>query len=417
MFLLLIYNSLLPIALLLLSPIIIPIVLFTAKYRINFIPRLTFFDKKTKAALKALPKRPIFIHAVSVGEVGVAKRIIEALDDVHLPIVLSTITITGQEHAKDTLGPDVTTVYFPFDLSFIVRRFLRLVDPCCVIIAETELWPNFINEAAKVGIPLALCNGRISDKSIGRYRLIRPMIRKLLSMFSAILVQTEADRDRMLSLGAPLEILNVAGTVKFDVPQQQPSETEIAEAILDFGIGGQRAVVVAGSTHPGEEEILVTAFQELRRQHPNLAMIIAPRHVGRGAEIAKLAGERGIAFAQRSNGPGSGGPFDLLILDTIGELVKAYKIAQVAFVGKSLCDDAPGGQNPLEPASSGVPVVFGPNMQNFRQVAQVLLSSGAAIQVANGKELVDTLSKLLSSPDKRREMAQAAHNCFDKNRG
>ncbi|MBN2207960.1 MAG: 3-deoxy-D-manno-octulosonic acid transferase [Candidatus Coatesbacteria bacterium] len=411
------YNLALQIALVIFSPIIIPIVLFKKKYRTNIVPRLAVFRRETMAAAKAFKQRPILIHAVSVGEVGVAMPIIKALEHLNIPLVLSTITVTGQAFARERLNGEATVVYLPLDIPFMVRRFLKLINPRCVVIVETELWPNFINEAAKAGIPLALVNGRISDKSIKGYRMARSLGRRLLPKFTTILVQTERDAQRIVEIGAEEEVVKVAGTVKFDQPLKklEPGEREL---IADrFGFAPDRRLIVCGSTFPHEEGLLLDVFLQLRKEYPNLGIIIAPRHVQRGDTIAGLAAERNIQFAQRSKETSTSRGYDLLILDTMGELKDAYAIAEIAYVGKSLSKEIAGGQNPIEPASYGVPVLFGPNMQNFRAVAESLVSAGAAILVADEQELLWRMSGLLKEPALRERMARAAEETITANRG
>ena len=412
------YNIALLILLVALAPVLALIVLLVEKFRKNIWGRLGLFASESEAWLASLGDRPVLVHSVSVGEVGAAMRIVEKLKELNLPIVLTTTTVTGQAVAKKELGSSGVVLYFPLDIPFIVRRFLRRVNPRCAIILETELWPNFIHECQKASIPLALVNGRLSDRSFSRFRLIRPFVARLLSAFSAILVQTELDAERLAALGAPASLLKVCGNVKFDIAQKRLSEGQRCRLAREFGFEPGRPIIVAGSTHQGEEEALLAAFVNLRRTRPELGMIIAPRNVNRRDEIARLARRMSIRFATRSSMDRTQHPADLLILDTIGELKSAYHIATVAFVGKSLpTAKAAGGHNPLEPAAAGVPAIFGPNMQNFRQAASALLSAGAAAQVKSNEELVDVLQSILSSKAKRRQMATAALQVMAANRG
>ncbi len=410
------YNLLLYIALVVLSPVIVPIVLCSKKYRANLWHRLGFIGH-ARASISALPQRPILIHAVSVGEVGVACPIARRLASLNIPVVLSTITATGQAFAKEQVGQDAFTVYMPFDLPILSNRFLRLINPRSVIVLETELWPNLIGAAHRACIPLALVNGRISDRSFKRYILTRPLWKRILPKVSIMLTQTKQDKTRLMQMGAPEELVSVAGTVKLDVPSLKTSDAERKRTASDFGLDPARTTLVAGSTHPGEDEIVLDVFLTLKEKHPDLALVLAPRHVERGGQVAQIAAKKGISYVRRSEQGPASGTFDVLILDTIGELMRAYQIAAVAFVGKSLAPNVTGGQNPIEPAACGVPTLFGPNMQNFRFVAEILVSSGAARRVNDGPELLQAISDILSSLKTRERMARAAQDVLAANRG
>jgi len=414
---LLLYNLLLHAALIFLSPAIVPIFLCSKKYRANLCQRLGFVGRETRASLSEIGERPILIHAVSVGEVGVALPIVRRLARLNVPVVLSTITTTGQVFAKEQVGQDAFTVYIPFDLPILLNRFLRLINPRSVIVLETELWPNLIGAAHKANTPLALVNGRISDKSFRRYIHTRQLWRRLLPRFSIMLAQTEQDKARLIQMGAPEKLVNVAGTIKLDIPSQEIPDAERTRIARSFDIDPARTVFVAGSTHPGEDEIVLDVFLSLKDKHPDIAMILAPRHVQRGEQIAQIAAQKGISYGLRSEQKRSSGAFDVLILDTIGELMRAYQFATVAFVGKSLAPNVTGGQNPIEPVACGVPTLFGPNVQNFRFVAEILTSSGAARRVNDGPDLLQALSDILSSPKTRERMANAARDVLAANRG
>ncbi|MBN2208538.1 MAG: tetraacyldisaccharide 4'-kinase [Candidatus Coatesbacteria bacterium] len=414
---LLLYNSLLHLTLIILSPIIVPFTLCSKKYRANLRQRLGFVGQKVRSALSSLRKRPLLIHAVSVGEVGVALPIVRRLARLDIPVVLSTITTSGQAYAEEQVGQDAITVYMPFDLPLLMRRFLRLIGPRGVIVLETELWPNLISAAHKARIPLALVNGRISDNSFSRYRLTRRLWKRILPKCSTILAQTEQDEARLIQIGAPENLVNVAGTVKLDIASRKVSDAERRRTAEGFGLDPARTVFVAGSTHPGEDEIVLDVFLSLRERRPDLAMILAPRHVERGEEIAAIAAQRGVSHVRRSRQGAESAKFDVLVLDTIGELMPAYQIAAVAFVGKSLAPDVTGGQNPIEPAACGVPTLFGPNMQNFRFAADMLVSSGAALRVSDEQELLRAASDILSSPKTRERMGKAALDVLAANRG
>jgi 3-deoxy-D-manno-octulosonic-acid transferase len=333
---------------------------------------------------------PVWVHAVSVGEVMAMRPLIAALRQ-GLPgrrFIISTVTANGNKVARQTAAKDDIVVYLPWDLSWIVRKVMRRVRPALLVIAETEIWPNLISEAARLQVPVAVVNGRISDSSFSGYCKIRFLLQPVIRKVAAWCMQTELDAQRILRLGASPERVHITGNVKFDSLNQAGFQA-YDHLRRRLGIAAGECLFVAGSTHRGEEELLLRMYHELRLEHCGIKMLIAPRHPERAREIARLA-ERfafeGVLlstidapvrqeFSRRS----------VFILDTVGELVAYYAASDVVFVGGSLVKK--GGHNILEPAQFGKPVFFGPFMHNFRDIAELFLAHHAAIRVRGAEEL------------------------------
>ena len=300
-------------------------------------------------------------------------------------LVISTTTETGQEAARRRIPEADSLIYFPLDLPFSVAKAVRAVDPRLVVLMETEIWPNFLLHLRRRQIPLLIANCRISPRSYRGYRRLRPFMRRILSRVSRFSVQTEDDAARLRRLGAPVDRVRVTGNLKFDEAVQSVlSSPSRPEAIREsLGFPPQSPLWVAGSIHPGEEEVILGAFSSLRDRHPELGLLLAPRRLNRVPEIEAMLQGRGLDYRLRSVSGPPGAP--VLVLDTLGELAGLYGAATVAFVGGSLVPW--GGQNPLEPAARGVPVLFGSHMQNFQEAATLLKTSGeggtpAALEVA-----------------------------------
>ena len=384
------------------------------KYLLNFRQRLGWKMPKT-----ALSRRPLWIHAVSVGEVLAAKPVFLALRAARpdLPIVVSTVTVTGQALAQKELGSAELIFYFPFDWVFCVRRFLATVAPKAVVLLETELWPNFLRECSKHRVPVILANGRISDKSMRRYRLIPGLTKRMLGDISRFGVQSASDKRRFQLLGAPEERIRVTGNLKFDFPvpdlKQQAGMLELVRGAL--GASGGDAIIVAGSTMKGEETLLLDAFDAVRKAQPSTRLVLAPRHPERFDEVAEIIRSRGLTFRRRSQaGSGCSGACPVLLLDTIGELRSVYALASVALIGGSFLPF--GGHNPLEPAALGKAIVFGPEMSNFREIAGIFIRDQAARQCPIG-ELSQTLIQLLSDARSREVLGQRAAATMRSNQG
>jgi 3-deoxy-D-manno-octulosonic-acid transferase len=387
------------------------------KYAINLPERMGFLPVSLN-----LDREPsIWIQAVSVGEALTARAIAGDLKAryPHLRLFVSTTTITGQRVAKQIFQAADGVFFFPIDQVFIVRRVLDVIRPRLFVMMETEIWPVILRECRARGVKTAVLNGRISARSFPRYKLIRPLFRRVLAFVDLFCVQGEETAGRLAELGAPRDRMTVTGSLKFDALQAPGSAGSArgAERVLRFlGVAEGRAVVVAGSTMPGEHEILLRAFERIRTLAHNPLLILAPRKPEHFADAAALARQAGFRTALRSElAIDEEVRADLVVLDTIGELAQVYQAATAVFVGGSLVPI--GGHNILEPAVFGKPIVFGPHMQNFAEIAEAFLASRAALQVRTGRELEDALIRLLSDPGERARLGEAARALVEANRG
>ena len=361
----------------------------------------------------------IWIHAVSVGEVQAARTLIPGLRDRYPDhrLWLSTTTRTGRAVAAGIEGVD-GLFYFPLDLPAAVDRVLDRVRPVLFLAVDTELWPNLLRRCARRGVRTMLVNGRISDRSYPRYRLVRRFFRRVLADVDRCCAQSEESARRLVDLGAPADRVAMTGNLKFDAPSPPPPDARSRDdALLRwFGFAPDRPVLMAASTHPGEEGPVLDAWLRLRPRLPDPVLVLAPRHPERGAEVTALAAERGIAAVRRSRLPGGEtGPADVVVLDTVGELAALFQVATVVFLGGSLVPV--GGHNVIEPAAWGKPVVFGPHMQNFAEIAGLFLANRAARRIAGVEELEPVLAELLSDPRQRAALGAAARSLVAANRG
>ena len=358
-----------------------------------------------KEAGKKLAGHPvIWLHAVSVGEVIAARPLIVGLRQQYPQhrLVLSVTTETGRTVAENSQQADLV-IYFPFDIGPAVRQIISAVSPSFVIVMETELWPVFINEVSRRGIPLFLANGRISDRSFPRYRRLAWFFHPLLQKFSWLGMQTEADRERIIATGAPADRTHVLGNLKYDIPSGHVSFDQKQTLRRRYSLPDHGLVFTAASTHPGEEQQLLEVWRELAGQHPETCFVLVPRHPERATEVALIAEQYGFRCRRRTSlVSGTSQPLDsneLLLVDTVGELGTIYQLSDLVFVGGSLVPT--GGHNLLEPAAAGIPSLFGPHMNNFREVATLVLHYGAGVQVADPTELLDVARDFLASPDLR----------------
>ena len=361
----------------------------------------------------------IWVHAVSVGEVLSARPLISGLRMCYpkLRLFLSTTTLTGQQLARRSVSDVDAVFYFPFDWPFTARRTLNIVRPRLFIMTETEIWPNLLRECRKRGIKTTMVNGRISYRSFPRYRLIRPFMRRVLGDIDRFCVQGEETSRRLVELGADPARITVTGSLKFDSLESSPIPGRGRERVLRFfRIPAQRLVIVAGSTLKGEEEPVIRAFNRVRAAGVNALLVIAARHPERFDEVERLCRHEGLTVVRRTELPIDAEPrADAVVLDTIGELAPLYQIATVVFIGGSLVPA--GGHNILEPALYGKPIVFGPHMQNFGEIAETFLSNGAAVQVRTAGELEDTVLILIGDPVRRARIGAAARALIESNRG
>jgi 3-deoxy-D-manno-octulosonic-acid transferase len=391
--------------------LLIPVLLFNIYRAIRLgwpLATAERFGIVPNSELAKISGRPvIWLHAVSVGEVIAARPLLKALHNRYPDhaLVVTNTTETGKSTA--TGFPEVDLfLYFPFDFLPAVCAILRSVKPHIIIIMETELWPNFCREAAARNIPLLLANGRISDRSFNRYLSFSWFFRPALHCFSAICMQSEVGRQRITAIGADPEIILVSGNLKNDIPSHQVDKEECTRLRTQYSIPDDCFVLTAGSTRDGEEEYIISAYNKLKAEFRNLFLVIVPRHPQRTAEIESLLKNAGLPFQKRTNisalRPLQKG--EVLLVDTVGEMIGLYALADVAYVGGSLVPL--GGHNLLEPASVGVPSVFGPYMNNFREIEGLVLQYGAGIQIQNPDELTSVCRSLITSSELRRVLGQ-----------
>ncbi|HXZ60204.1 MAG TPA: lipid IV(A) 3-deoxy-D-manno-octulosonic acid transferase [Steroidobacteraceae bacterium] len=365
------------------------------------------------------PRAPqgVWLHAVSVGEVQACAPLASALYRRHpgVPLTVTTFTPTGAARARSLVGDIAEVRYVPYDLPGAVRRFLRRVDPQLAVIFETELWPNLYRECGRRRVPLVLASARISERSLGRYQRLGALFRDALSQAAVVAAQGEADAARFRALGAAADSTHVTGNLKFDF--------ELPEGLTERGqrlraqYAPGRALWVAGSTHEGEEAAVLEAQRAVLGMHAGTLLVIAPRHPARFAAVAQQLAAAGVRLARRSDSSVSAsaeGP-EVLLLDSLGELLEFYAAADVAFVGGSLVPV--GGHNLLEPAALGLPVLTGPHNSNGADVARLLVARGAAEIVHNPQELGARVSALLSDPAERARIGAAGRASVAGSRG
>jgi 3-deoxy-D-manno-octulosonic-acid transferase len=382
------------------------------KYREGLSERLGWVPDRLR---EGDARKTIWVHAVSVGEVLAASRLVNELSACapQYRVLLSTTTRTGQRLARERTGAN-HAFYFPLDFPWIVRRYLRALDPVLLVLVETELWPNLLTACRQKAIPVAVVNGRISDRSLPRYLRLRKLWKGILSGVSIFLAQSQEDVKRLKAIGAPAGRVSFAGNLKFDVRSAEPAA--ITTTLREKLPTGTR-VLVCGSTLEGEEEILLDAFQQLLKTIPDCVMILAPRHPERFGRVVQLMTNRKEACVRRSNWmkrPVKIKPGTVILLDSIGELASVYALASVAFVGGSLVPA--GGHNPLEPAQFAVPVVMGNHYANFRAIIDTLLQA-EALKLATTETLVPMLENLLTDEEAANALGVRALEVFHHESG
>ncbi len=359
----------------------------------------------------------IWIHAVSVGEARAALPLVRALAQQHPEhrVWLTTMTPTGSATVRSLFGERVAHSYVPYDLPSAIERFLERVRPVGVIIMETEIWPNLYQRLAARGVPIVMANVRISERSFRRYRKLKGLICATLARVSAFAAQSQADAERLRALGAPARAVHVTGSIKFEL--ELPASLHEAAQVLRREWGAERPVWVAGSTHEGEEALLLEAYRALKGSFPNALLVIVPRHPERFGAVARLARRQGLRTALRSQTQGAAldPAVEVLVGDSMGELMLFYGAADVAFIGGSLVPK--GGQNLLEAAALGKPVVFGPHMFNFREIAALALRRGAAVAVNDAAALPAAIGDFLGNAHRRFAAGEAGRRLIEEHRG
>jgi 3-deoxy-D-manno-octulosonic-acid transferase len=413
------YSILFPSAFALYLPWFITKLVRRGGFSRSFFERFGVFSRDRRHALRALDS-PIWVHAVSVGEtvaaLGLIRRWQEREPDV--PFVLSTTTTTGQAIARSKAPAGVTVIYCPVDCYFAVRRTLGIVRPRMLVIFEVEFWPNLICLSTARGIPVALVNGRLSDRSSRGYARHAWFFRPLFQQFSAICVQSDADAERVRRVAGDSLPVHVCGTMKFDqVPDTSPGDRHPALA-QTFGTD-DILIWTAGSTHPGEEELVLRVFSRLKHEFQELRLVLVPRHHERTADVERAVTEAGLRYRLLKGvapGRAEDGRADVLVVNTTGELMRFYAVADVVFVGKTLAGNE-GGHNIIEPAIFGKPVLHGPNLQNFRSVHELFRQDQATRTVADEEALYGELLRLLRQPGARAELGTRARAVVERYRG
>ncbi len=387
----------------------------SGKYRRSMRQRLGILPPELLEQVKQ--GRWIWVHAVSVGETAAVAPLVMALKKRYPQhqILLSTVTETGWEMARKTLPEIDAHLYFPLDFSFAIRKVLDIITPEVFILAETEIWPNFLHHLKQRRVPVLLVNGRISLSSFKHYKLVKPLMARVLGDIQQFSMQTELDAERIIALGAPKELVKVNGNLKFDQQHSLLNAEERKKLRDELKIPPAAPLLVVGSTHPGEEGIILPVFKQLRREHSDLLMILAPRHPERLPQVESLLLKSEIPFVRKSKLVAGADLKPVILLDTIGELAAIYSLASVVFMGGSLV--AIGGHNILEPALYAKAVLFGPSMDNFAEIARLFKEKEAALQVKDGAELGRVLGELLCDAQRRARLGQAAIRVIQENQG
>jgi len=416
-----VYNALLLPVSLLLFPYMVRRMISTGAFK-KALPERFGFIAPAKLASTS-PQRPVWIHAVSVGEVMATVPLIKALRARYptVPIVVSTITVTGRQTAERTIPEADAVIYFPFDYPWVAARSLKTIRPRLFVHTETEIWPNFLFSIQRMGIPSVIINGRISEDSCRRYSWFRFFFRRVLAPIEAFGMQSRTDCLRVIRMGADPRRVLVTGNMKFDhtVKSVDP-EAQIALR-ASMGLPADAPVFVAGSTHGGEEDIVLSVYRRLRREFKDLKLLLAPRHPERFSEVERRAGETGFRVARRTHmladksGLGPSREQDIVILDTIGELAGMYAIGTLIFVGGSLV--RVGGHNLLEPVAFKKPVLFGPHMENAVEIAQALKRRDGGIEVGDAESLYAEARRLLLDPALCQRMGRAAFGVIEEHHG
>jgi len=416
----LVYNLLFGVFFILSAPFYFLKMWRRGNWRPGFRQRFGRFDVRMKQRLTN--SQVLWFHAVSVGEVNLCTQIIRVIEP-YIPtykILVSTTTSTGMGELEDKLPTHIERIYYPIDRRKIVQRVMGLVNPKAVVLIEAELWPNFLWALQRRRIPHFLVNARLSDRSFRGYRFFGFLFRQLFAEFTGVGAQTEADAVRLRQLGFRPECIEVVGSLKFDsarLPERRL--LDVPELLSRLGVSPDALILVGGSTHSGEETILAGIVKRLRQRHPKLFLVLVPRHMERGREVGESLQSMGIRYIARSQITASTryepGTLDCLLVNTTGELRFFYERADLVFVGKSLT--AEGGQNPIEPAALGKPVIFGPNMQNFPQIAPEFVRQGGAIQVGDAAQLERAIEELIQDPTRRSKMGAIGLKVVKENQG
>ncbi len=384
------------------------------------------FDERLRQSFGFLPseslapvagKNCLWLHAASVGEIVATSPIVREIRRQlpGVPLLISVVTANGYEMAKRIIPEADSIIFFPLDLPLLSRRVITRIKPTLFVLVETELWPNFLLSCRDLAIPVMMVNGRISDKSVGNYRYLFTILDRMLETVNRFCMQSTIDAQYIIRLGAKPRRVFVTGNTKYDQTHTEVSADEREQLASLLKLSGQGPVIVAGSTHRGEEEFVLVAFNKVRENIPGARLILAPRDNLRGSEVASLAEKYGLNAVRRTDLHKADGGHDVIVLDTIGELGKIYSIGDVVFVGGSLV--ATGGHNILEPAAHGKPILVGPNMFNFKDSYALFSGRGACDTVYDSADLGDKFVSLLSDAAARAEMGEKALAIVRENQG
>jgi 3-deoxy-D-manno-octulosonic-acid transferase len=364
-------------------------------------------------------RKVIWVHAVSVGETRAAIPLIKAMRERYPDafLLLSNVTETGRKISAGVSEIDYT-IFFPFDLLWVVRKALNLIRPDIIVIVETEIWPNFVMEAKRRKIPVVLVNGRISDRSFPRYRMAGKLLLPVLSSITDYCMQSERDSRRIRHLGAVAGRVRVTGNLKFDMQPPQIDVAALGTMKSELKLPDNCQLWVAGSTHDGEETQLVDVYQQLRMICPDLFLVLVPRHPERCRQVQEELAKVGIAATLRSTLSTLNRtlqPGEVMIVDTLGEVLKLYALADLVFVGGSLVNT--GGHNILEASLLNKPVLYGSYMQNFKEIARLVRAAHAGLQVKNAEDLYRQMRLLLENPDEAKRIGENGYHLLEENRG
>jgi 3-deoxy-D-manno-octulosonic-acid transferase len=389
-------------------------------WRAGFWQRFASYDSRLKSVLTN--RHTLWIHAVSVGEVNIATQLIKALETraPTLTVVVSTTTSTGMGELRRKLPVHVPKFYYPIDRRKYVSRALRVINPEAIVLVEAEIWPNFLWKASDRRIPTFLVNARLSEKSYRGYRRAAFLFRPIFRSFTGVGAQNEADAQRLIDLGCRSEVVRIVGNLKFDAAQiAEKSPIRVDQLYKQIGVGEDAMILVAGSTHDGEEAFLADVFLRLRDRFPKLFLTLVPRHFERSREVGAELEKRKIPFCYRTEISATTffnpGEIRVLVVNTTGELRHFYENATLVFVGKTLT--AEGGQNPIEPGALGKAMIFGPNMQNFQAITAAFLNARGARQEPDAAGVERAIAELLASPEQRDELGRNALQVVSQNRG
>jgi 3-deoxy-D-manno-octulosonic-acid transferase len=414
------YNILFTIFFVLSSPYYFLRMYRRGQWRQGFRQRFGRYDAKLKQAITN--RQTLWMHAVSVGEVNVCTHLIRAIEPrlPNLKIVVSTTTTTGMADLQRKLPNHISKIYYPIDFKRAVARAISTIHPEAIVLVEAEIWPNFIWRARVMRIPLFLVNARLSERSYPRYLRLGFLFRRLFATFAGVGAQSDEDASKLRQLGCRPEAIHVVGSLKFDAAKlDERRMLDVVGMFRQLGVPPEAAILVGGSTHPGEEAILADQFLRLRARFPSLFLVLVPRHFERCREVGRQLEARGIKFMYRNELTSltqlPKGQLECLLVNTTGELKYFYEHATVIFVGKSLT--AQGGQNPIEPGALGKPMVFGPNMQNFAEAVRSFVAAGGAVQVKDPPELEAVLGELLAAPSRREQLGRRALEVVNQNLG